>query len=85
MGAEIGFVDFDGAGQRRVGFQGERDSPPSLEENGVDGADRNGGQFSGVRSRKIEGETSDNLPEFRLGNFSTFIAPVFNNYLSKLA
>lgn len=69
MRPEIRFVDLDGTGQRRIGCQGERDSPPGLEENSVGGTDGNPGQLGRVRSRKIEGEITDDLPEFRLGDF----------------
>ena len=67
--AKVRFIDFDSTGQRRIGLTSEHDSPPGLKEDVVDGADRHPGQFSGVRSGKIEGKIADNLPEFCRGDF----------------
>ena len=69
MWSEVGFVELDGAADRRLGIADSRQPHSNLDEDVVDRANAHTRHSSRRTRRQVLSETAKDMPEFGLRNF----------------
>jgi hypothetical protein len=76
IGTEIGFVDFDLTGERRLGFAHLSEAFTDAKEDRVHGTDADAGQRGGFGRGQIKGEAPHQMAESGFGNLRTVVVLV---------